>query len=218
MNQENFLFFHVGTMQMLDARHIELFLSEGFQNRSWEYELIGSHKIEKDVRAASAGIFDLNHFKDCQSAGKSSFYTLCSSCSVRITKKDSQYAHYSQQDKPVKVKSASASVGTLSPRFSYERFNNIFKSIKEYKLEETENHLVECLIYSQTCYQRWSKNVSETYTFHWHIFSNSQYSYFKLSSINNANPIEWKINAVKEIWFYKTLTVSFSLHLRCSYT
>lgn len=89
-------FFRVGTMQMLEARHIELFLSEGFLNRSWEYELIGSHKIEKDVRAASAGIFDVDHFKDCQSAGKSSFCTLCSSnspCSVHITKKDSQYAH-----------------------------------------------------------------------------------------------------------------------------
>lgn len=69
-------FFHVGTMQMLDARHIELFLSEGFKDGSWEYELIGSHKIEKNVQGASAGIFDVNHFKDCQSSGKSSYIML----------------------------------------------------------------------------------------------------------------------------------------------
>ncbi|KAJ4728123.1 Reduced male fertility, Probable F-box protein [Melia azedarach] len=58
-----------GTMQMLDARHIELFLSEGFHDGSWEYELIGTHKIEKNVRGASAAIFDVKHLKDFQSTG-----------------------------------------------------------------------------------------------------------------------------------------------------
>ncbi|KAJ0054517.1 hypothetical protein Pint_00585 [Pistacia integerrima] len=58
-----------GTMQMLDARHIELFLSEGFQDGSWKYEFIGSHKIEKNVQGASAAIFDVEHLKDSQSAG-----------------------------------------------------------------------------------------------------------------------------------------------------
>eukprot|EP00257_Ricinus_communis_P007190 XP_002523354.2 probable F-box protein At3g61730 isoform X2 [Ricinus communis] len=58
-----------GTMQTLDARHIELFQHEGFQNGSWEYELIGSHKIEKPMDAASGGIFDLKHLNDRATAG-----------------------------------------------------------------------------------------------------------------------------------------------------
>ncbi|KAL6311531.1 hypothetical protein AAG906_005201 [Vitis piasezkii] len=36
-----------GTMQTLDARHIELFLSEGYRDGSWEYQIIGSHDIKK---------------------------------------------------------------------------------------------------------------------------------------------------------------------------
>lgn len=66
-------FLYVGTMQMLDARHIELFSSEGFQDGTWEFELIGSHKIEKNVQGASAAIFDVKHLKDSQSAGKSPY-------------------------------------------------------------------------------------------------------------------------------------------------
>lgn len=57
---------------MLDARHIELFLCEGFKNGSWKYEVIGNHKIEKNTQAACGAIFDLQHIKDTQSAGKSS--------------------------------------------------------------------------------------------------------------------------------------------------
>ncbi|KAH0766412.1 hypothetical protein KY285_002283 [Solanum tuberosum] len=53
-----------GTMQVLDARHIELFLSEGYQDGSWDYELLGSHNEKKQANGASAGIFDIKHLKD----------------------------------------------------------------------------------------------------------------------------------------------------------
>ncbi|VVB06534.1 unnamed protein product [Arabis nemorensis] len=58
-----------GSMQTLDARHIELFLNEGYQDGSWEYNLIGSHKIQKDVLAACGAIFDLKHLKASSSTG-----------------------------------------------------------------------------------------------------------------------------------------------------
>uniref|UniRef100_F6I6C3 F-box protein n=2 Tax=Vitis vinifera TaxID=29760 RepID=F6I6C3_VITVI len=53
-----------GTMQTLDARHIELFLSEGYRDGSWEYQIIGSHDIKKHADGASAGIFDIKHLND----------------------------------------------------------------------------------------------------------------------------------------------------------
>ncbi|XP_057496649.1 probable F-box protein At3g61730 [Actinidia eriantha] len=53
-----------GTMQTLDARHIELFLSEGYQDGSWEYEVLGSHDIKKHADGASGGIFDIKHIRD----------------------------------------------------------------------------------------------------------------------------------------------------------
>ncbi|XP_073053156.1 probable F-box protein At3g61730 [Primulina eburnea] len=53
-----------GTMQVLDARNIELFLNEGYLEGSWDYELIGSHDINKQADAASGGIFDIEHIKD----------------------------------------------------------------------------------------------------------------------------------------------------------
>ncbi|KAK9279714.1 hypothetical protein L1049_013396 [Liquidambar formosana] len=53
-----------GTMQTLDARHIELFLSEGYQNGSWDYEMIGSHDSKKHADGASGGIFDIAHLND----------------------------------------------------------------------------------------------------------------------------------------------------------
>ncbi|XP_010544834.1 PREDICTED: probable F-box protein At3g61730 [Tarenaya hassleriana] len=58
-----------GTMQTLDARHIELFLNEGYKDGSWDYNLIGSHKIQKDVGAACGAIFDLKHLKESSSSG-----------------------------------------------------------------------------------------------------------------------------------------------------
>ncbi|XP_031112344.1 probable F-box protein At3g61730 [Ipomoea triloba] len=54
-----------GTMQTLDARHIELFLSEGYQDGNWEYELLGSHEVKKEADGAAAAIFDIKHLKDC---------------------------------------------------------------------------------------------------------------------------------------------------------
>ncbi|VVB17844.1 unnamed protein product [Arabis nemorensis] len=56
-----------GTMLTLDARHIELFLNEGYQDGSWDYNLIGSHKLKND--AACGAIFDLKHLKASSSPG-----------------------------------------------------------------------------------------------------------------------------------------------------
>ncbi|XP_050237587.1 probable F-box protein At3g61730 [Mercurialis annua] len=58
-----------GTMQTLDARHIELFQYPDFKNGNWEYELIGSHKMAKPMDAACGGIFDLKHLNDRETSG-----------------------------------------------------------------------------------------------------------------------------------------------------
>lgn len=65
------MLFYAGTMQVLDARHIELFLSEGYQDGSWDYELLGSHNEKKQANGASAGIFDIKHLKDHSTSGNS---------------------------------------------------------------------------------------------------------------------------------------------------
>ncbi|GAB2231142.1 hypothetical protein Droror1_Dr00027430 [Drosera rotundifolia] len=57
-----------GTMQTLDARHIELFLSEGFQDGSWEYSLLGSHESRKTAEGAIGTIIDLEHLRDSSTA------------------------------------------------------------------------------------------------------------------------------------------------------
>ncbi|KAF3556445.1 hypothetical protein F2Q69_00014355, partial [Brassica cretica] len=56
-----------GTMQTLDVRHIELLFNEGYKNGSWEYNLIASHKLQKDAVAACGAIFDLKHLKSSSS-------------------------------------------------------------------------------------------------------------------------------------------------------
>ncbi|KAG8391942.1 hypothetical protein BUALT_Bualt01G0239400 [Buddleja alternifolia] len=53
-----------GTMQTLDARHIELMLSEGYQDGSWDYDVLGSHDIKKQTDGAAGAIFDTKHLKD----------------------------------------------------------------------------------------------------------------------------------------------------------
>ncbi|QHO32609.1 putative F-box protein [Arachis hypogaea] len=53
-----------GTMQTLDARHIELFLCEGYKNGSWDYQLVGSHDIKKRADGAAGAIFDAKHLED----------------------------------------------------------------------------------------------------------------------------------------------------------
>ncbi|KAL6569624.1 hypothetical protein OROMI_014138 [Orobanche minor] len=53
-----------GTMQTLDARHIELFLNEGYHDGSWDYDLLGTHDTGKQADGASGGIFDIKHLKD----------------------------------------------------------------------------------------------------------------------------------------------------------
>lgn len=57
-------------MQTLDARHIELFLNEGYRNENWEYELVGSHDNKKHADGASGAIFDVKHLKDSSTSGK----------------------------------------------------------------------------------------------------------------------------------------------------
>lgn len=69
---EEKVLFYTGTMQTLEVRNMELFLCDGYQNASWDYELIGSYKIDKSVDAASGGIFDLKHIKDRAMAGNTS--------------------------------------------------------------------------------------------------------------------------------------------------
>ncbi|RID54634.1 hypothetical protein BRARA_G01938 [Brassica rapa] len=70
LQTKNFLFFHcVGTMQILDTRHIELFLNEEYKAGSWDYNLIGSHKLQKDTSAACGAIYDLKHLKASSSSG-----------------------------------------------------------------------------------------------------------------------------------------------------
>ncbi|GFP91908.1 probable F-box protein at3g61730 [Phtheirospermum japonicum] len=53
-----------GTMQTLDARHIELFLSGGYQDGSWDYDLLGSRNTSKQAESASGAIFDIKYLKD----------------------------------------------------------------------------------------------------------------------------------------------------------
>ncbi|KAH0462440.1 hypothetical protein IEQ34_010015 [Dendrobium chrysotoxum] len=58
-----------GTMQILDVRHLELFLEESFRNGSWQFEDIGSHRIEKQSNSASGGVFDYKHIHSPCTAG-----------------------------------------------------------------------------------------------------------------------------------------------------
>ncbi|KAK2993868.1 hypothetical protein RJ640_003980 [Escallonia rubra] len=68
LRDKKFPLTNLGTMQMLDARHIELFLNDGYQDGSWEYEMIGSHDIRKHQDGASGAIFDLKHLNDKSSS------------------------------------------------------------------------------------------------------------------------------------------------------
>ncbi|MCL7047332.1 hypothetical protein MKW94_018766 [Papaver nudicaule] len=53
-----------GIMQTLDARHIELFLTEGYKSGSWDYKEIGSYDIRDHMDKATVAIFDTKHLKD----------------------------------------------------------------------------------------------------------------------------------------------------------
>ncbi|KAI3990583.1 hypothetical protein MKX01_022883 [Papaver californicum] len=52
------------TMQTLDARHIELFLTEGYKSGSWDYKEIGSYQIRTHSDGATGAIFDIMHLQD----------------------------------------------------------------------------------------------------------------------------------------------------------
>lgn len=45
-------------MQVLDARHCELYLEESFRDGTWEYEDLGEHFIDEEVAAAACAIFN----------------------------------------------------------------------------------------------------------------------------------------------------------------
>ncbi|MCL7047208.1 hypothetical protein MKW94_006735 [Papaver nudicaule] len=53
-----------GATQTLDARHVELFLTEGYKSGSWDYKEIGSYQIRKHTDVATGAIFDIKHLKD----------------------------------------------------------------------------------------------------------------------------------------------------------
>ncbi|OMP08616.1 hypothetical protein COLO4_06291 [Corchorus olitorius] len=60
-------------VKMLDARHIELFLSQGYQDGSWDYEVIGTHEIKKKIRRAYGAIFDLKYLASKSTEGVFNF-------------------------------------------------------------------------------------------------------------------------------------------------
>ncbi|XP_048421210.1 probable F-box protein At3g61730 isoform X2 [Pyrus x bretschneideri] len=62
-----------GTMQTVDARHIELFLSEGYKNGSRDCELIGRHDVNEHANGACGAIFDMKHLKDSSTSGHLNF-------------------------------------------------------------------------------------------------------------------------------------------------
>jgi hypothetical protein len=55
-------------MQVLDARHMELFLEEGYLTETWQYEEIGSNRIPTPSEAAIGGIFDLTRLSSSSTA------------------------------------------------------------------------------------------------------------------------------------------------------
>ncbi|KAF3777285.1 putative F-box protein [Nymphaea thermarum] len=56
------------TMQTLDARHFELFLHKEYKNGTWEYEDVGSHRVEENCCGAIGGIFDAMHLRSSSTA------------------------------------------------------------------------------------------------------------------------------------------------------
>ncbi|KAM0821313.1 hypothetical protein ACQ4PT_072330 [Festuca glaucescens] len=50
-----------GTMQVLDARHCELYLEKKFKDGTWEYEDLGSHFSDGPLDTAGAAIFNRDH-------------------------------------------------------------------------------------------------------------------------------------------------------------
>eukprot|EP00253_Pinus_taeda_P009897 PITA_09897 len=59
-----------GTMQTLDVRHFELFLHKEYKDGSWEYAEVGSHIVQCNCLAATAGIFDGMHIKSDSTLGE----------------------------------------------------------------------------------------------------------------------------------------------------
>ncbi|KAJ4752407.1 hypothetical protein LUZ62_086812 [Rhynchospora pubera] len=57
-----------GTMQVLDTRHVELFLEEDYLDETWQYEEIGSNHIPVPAAAAIGGIFDLTNLSSPSTA------------------------------------------------------------------------------------------------------------------------------------------------------
>jgi hypothetical protein len=50
-----------GTMQVLEARHCELYLEKKFKDGTWEYEDLGNHFSDGPLDNAGAAIFNCDH-------------------------------------------------------------------------------------------------------------------------------------------------------------
>ncbi|XP_062189741.1 probable F-box protein At3g61730 [Phragmites australis] len=57
-----------GTIQVLDARHSELFLEEAFWDGTLEYEDIGEHFVDEEVAAALCAIFNVKRLSSPSTA------------------------------------------------------------------------------------------------------------------------------------------------------
>jgi hypothetical protein len=49
-----------GTVQVLDVRHSELFLEEGYRNGAWDYEDLGEHFMDEEAAAPCCAVFNHN--------------------------------------------------------------------------------------------------------------------------------------------------------------
>ena len=58
-----------GTMQVLDARHCELYLEKKFRDGTWEYEDLGSYFSNGPLDTAGAAIFNRNHINTPHTGG-----------------------------------------------------------------------------------------------------------------------------------------------------
>ncbi|KAF9615824.1 hypothetical protein IFM89_026517 [Coptis chinensis] len=77
-------------MQTLDARHMELFLIEGYKNGSWDYQEIGYQEINKHIDGTTRGIFDIKHLRDPSAAGLCITYHAMRASTVTIKRQGSR--------------------------------------------------------------------------------------------------------------------------------
>lgn len=69
-------------MQIVDARHMELLTSEGYQNGSWEYEQIAFYEIKKN--GTSGGFYGFKHMNDAITSGNILMHACLTCKSIQI--------------------------------------------------------------------------------------------------------------------------------------